>query len=763
MNAKSQRIGTLGRSSFFLVALCGLLACALLTLAPPMTIKTAAQQAGGAQNQLTVQRIYSAPSLGGRTLRDTVWSPDGKLLTYLDDNAAGPEVWAVDAATAQKRVLVDAQHLRDVLLPPASRGQQTGLGRLAPPRYIWAPDGQALLFVSAKELVWYELKTRSSKQLLAKPGGKASSGQETDIDDAKIAPDGRWVSFLRNHDLWVVSVAGGEPKQLTRGGSEELRNGELDWVYPEELELETAYWWAPDSSKIALLQLDEHSVEKYPLVGALSYGGELTEERFPEAGSPNPIAHVGVVDVAGGDVRWMDTGSDVTALLARVKWLPDSRRVAIERLNRVQNHLEVLFADAATGKSQTVLTENDKYWINLSSDLHFLSDGRRFLWSSERSGFRHLYLYDLSGKQVAQLTRGDWEVENVAKVDEQAQAVFFTSTQKSPIERHFYRLALSGGEPVALTHEHGTHGVSLAPDGKHFLDTYSTAMAPPQQRLYNADGGLVATLAENKVAELEKYHFQPVEFFTVPGADGTPLEAAMIKPAGFDASRRYPVIVHLYGGPHGQEVRDAWQGSNFLWHELMAEKGFVIFVLDNRGMAGRGHNFETPIYHHFGSVELADQLAGVKWLSTQPFVDAARVGVWGWSFGGYMTCVAMLRGGDVFKAGFAGAPVTDWRRYDTIYTERYMGTPQENPEGYRDSSPVNFAAGLRGKLLVAHATGDDNVHFANSVALAEKLVEAQKYAEFEIYADRGHGISDSAGRIHIFNRVTQFFVENLSK
>jgi dipeptidyl-peptidase-4 len=542
-----------------------------------------------------------------------------------------------------------------------------------------------------------------------------------------------------------------------------LRNGELDWVYPEELELETAYWWAPDSSKIALLQLDEHSVEKYPLVGALSYGGELTEERFPEAGSPNPVAHVGVVDVAGGDVRWMDTGSDVTALLARVKWLPDSRRVAIERLNRVQNHLEVLFADAATGKSQTVLTENDKYWINLSSDLHFLSDGRRFLWSSERSGFRHLYLYDLSGKQVAQLTRGDWEVENVAKVDEQAQAVFFTSTQKSPIERHFYRLALSGGEPVALTHEHGTHGVSLAPDGKHFLDTYSTAMAPPQQRLYNADGGLVATLAENKVAELEKYHFQPVEFFTVPGADGTPLEAAMIKPAGFDASRRYPVIVHLYGGPHGQEVRDAWQGSNFLWHELMAEKGFVIFVLDNRGMAGRGHNFETPIYHHFGSVELADQLAGVKWLSTQPFVDAARVGVWGWSFGGYMTCVAMLRGGDVFKAGFAGAPVTDWRRYDTIYTERYMGTPQENPEGYRDSSPVNFAAGLRGKLLVAHATGDDNVHFANSVALAEKLVEAQKYAEFEIYADRGHGISDSAGRIHIFNRVTQFFVENLSK
>jgi dipeptidyl-peptidase-4 len=324
-------------------------------------------------------------------------------------------------------------------------------------------------------------------------------------------------------------------------------------------------------------------------------------------------------------------------------------------------------------------------------------------------------------------------------------------------------VSLSGGEPVELTHEHGTHGVSMAPDGKHFLDTYSTAMTPPQQRLYNSDGSLVGTIEENRVTELESYHLQPEEFFTVPGADGTPLEAAMIKPAGFDASQRYPVIVYLYGGPHGQEVRDAWRGSTFLWNELMAQKGFVIFTVDNRGMAGRGHNFETPIYHHFGSVELADQLAGVKWLSRQPYVDSTRVGIWGWSFGGYMTCMAMLRGGEVFKAGFAGAPVTDWRRYDTIYTERYMGTPQENPEGYRDSSPVNFAAGLKGKLLIAHATGDDNVHFSNSLALEEKFVTAQKYAEFLVYADRGHGIGDSAARIHVFNRATQFFVENLAK
>jgi dipeptidyl-peptidase 4 len=774
MKASSGR-SSASRSNFLSVGVCSLVACALLAWAGSRPAQTgAAPQAGsaGPQDQLTVERIYSPPSLSGRPLRDTMWSSDGKLLTYLDENASGPEIWAVDASNGQRHVLVDARHLRDVLLPPASRGQQTGLGRVEPPRYLWAPSAQALLFISARELTWYDLKSGSAKKLLQEAKGEAASGEAGDIDDAKISPDGRWVSFLRAHDLWVVSVEGGEPRQLTRGGTEEVRNGELDWVYPEELDLGTAYWWAPDSSKLALLRLDERSVQKYPLVDELPLTPAVTEERFPEAGSPNPVARVGVVDVAGGDVHWMDTGSDPTVLLARVSWLADSRRVAIERLNRVQNHLDLLFADAANGKCETVLTEKDKYWVNLSGNgfgpdasgnLYFLADGKRFLWSSERSGFRHLYLYDLAGKQLARVTNGNWEVEDVAKIDEQAQAIYFTSTQKSPIERQFYRVAFSGGEPVELTHEHGTHGVSMAPDGKHFLDTYSTAMTPPRQTLYNADGSLAATLDENKVAELEKYHFQPEEFFTVPGADGTPLDAAMIKPNAFDPNRKYPVVVYQYGGPHAQVVRDAWAGSNFLWNELMAEKGFVIFIVDNRGTAGRGHDFETPIYHHFGSVELADQLAGVKWLSKQPYIDSMRVGIWGWSFGGYMTCEAMLRGGDVFKAGFAGAPVTDWRRYDTIYTERYMGTPQENAEGYRDASPVNFAAGLKGKLLIAHATGDDNVHFANSVALQEKLVQAQKYAEFLIYADRGHGISDSAARIHIFNRATQFFVENLGK
>lgn len=719
-------------------------------------------------SDLTVERIYRLPSLSGQLMRDTHWSPDGKWLSYLDGIGDRTEIWVMNADSGERHTLVDAAHLRNVLLPPASRGQQTGLGRLTPSQYRWAPDSQALLFIGANQLAWYDLKSQTSRHLLPTPPADADAPT---LDDAKISPDGHWVSFLRNHDLWVLAVVGGQsatagqPRQLTRDGSETLRNGELDWVYPEELDLQTAYWWSPDSSKIAFLQLDESPVGKYPLVDELAYGGELTEERYPIAGSPNPVARVGVVDVAGSgssQVRWMDTGTDKSVLLARVNWLKDSHRVAIQRLPRVQDTLDLLFADSGTGRAQTVLTETDKSWINLSDDLHFLADGQRFLWSSERSGYRHLYLYDLSGKQLAQLTHGDWEVDAVESVDEAGGQVYFTSTQASPIERHLYRVSLGGSDPVDVTRDRGNHGINLAPDSRHFLDTYSTAMTPPRQDLRNADGSRVAALAENKVAELDTYHLSPVEFFTVPGADGTMLQASLIKPRGFDPARKYPVLVYLYGGPHVQLVRDLWQGANFLWNEMMAEKGFIIFTVDNRGSAGRGHAFETAILHHFGEAELADQLAGVKWLKQQPYVDGNRIGVWGWSYGGYMTCLAMLRAGDTFKAGFAGAPVTDWRYYDTIYTERYMGTPQDNPSGYRDSSPVNYAAGLRGKLLIAHASGDDNVHFGNTLSLADKLVDAQKYAEFLIYAGRGHGISDAPARIHVFNRVTQFFLENLA-
>ncbi len=746
---------------------------ALLLAVVPLAPAWAQQIASAtkAASLLTVERIYGQPSLSGSLTNGLEWSPDGKLLGYFQRSGEGSEakteIWGLDVATGKRRRLVDSEVLAEILPKPGgAQNQQTGLGRIAPQRYFWSPTGDALLFVSPDSLYWFDLNKKTGKKLT--PARPEKDPDKAAIHDPKFSPDGRWVSFVRGYDLWAVNVTAGQEKQLTHGGREELRNGQLDWVYPEELDIRTAYWWSPDSSQIAYLQMDEQPVTKYPLVNFLSYTGETETMRYPIAGDANPIVRVGVVPVAGAaasataaNSRWIDTGRDTNIYIARVDWLRDSKRLAIQRLNRQQNKLELLFADAADGRSQVALTEEDKYWINLHDDLYFFTDGQRFLWSSERDGFRHLYLYDLSGKLLKQVTRGAWEVTGLAGVDEKRRAIYFTATEKSPIERHLYRVSLDDGALGRVTREDGTHGINMAPDAAHYVDTYSNAMTPPRQELAQADGTRVAVVNENKVAELAAYALQPVEFFTVPGADGTPLEAMIIKPAGFDPSKKYPALVHLYGGPHGQVVRNAWGSSNFLWHQMMAQKGFLIFAVDNRGMAARGHAFETPLFHRMGQVELADQLAGVSYLKALPYVDGARIGIWGWSYGGYMTCYAMLNAPEVFKAGFAGAPVTDWRQYDTIYTERYMGLPKDNAEGYKNSSPVTHAAKLKGKLLIAAGTDDDNVHFANTVELSEQFIQAGRYAEIQIYPGRGHGISDRPARLHLFRRVTQFFLDNL--
>jgi len=729
-----------------------------------LSLPAAAQQAPPSAKPLTVERIYGEPSLSGSLTKGVEWSPDGKRLSYFQTTGEGPaavtEVWVMDVESGERRVLVPADKLKQ--LSPSSegpQGQQTGLGRITPQQYFWAPSGNALLFVSPRDLYWFDLKTQTSRRLTAAQASGTSV--ERAIKDPKISPDDRWVSFVRNHDLWVANVATSEERRVTLGGREELMNGELDWVYPEELDLRTAYWWSPDSSQIAYLQMDERPVTQYPLVNFLSYTGERETMRYPKAGDANPVVRVGVVPVGGGNTRWMDLGVESNIYVARVGWLRDSKRLAIERLNRAQNKLELLFADVASGRAQVILTEEDKYWINLHDDLYFLADGQRFLWSSERDGFRHLYLYDVNGKLLKQLTRGAWEVSSLVGVDERLGTVYFLATEQSPLERHLYRVSTDGAGMARVSRQEGTHSVDLAPDAAHYLDTYSNAMRPRRQDVYRADGSRQLVVNESRVAELDQYALQPVEFFLVPGADGTPLHALMIKPSGFDASRKYPVLVNLYGGPHGQVVRKAWGGTNFLWNQMMAQKGYIVFSVDNRGMAARGHAFETPIYHRMGEVELADQLAGVAYLKSLPYVDGARIGIWGWSYGGYMTCYALLNAADTFKAGFAGAPVTDWRQYDTIYTERYMGLPQENEKGYRQSSPVTHAVGLKGKLLIAHGTGDDNVHFANTMELIEQFIKAGRYADIQIYPRRGHGITDPAARVHLFRRVTQFFLDNL--
>ena len=727
--------------------------CSLLYAA----ISPARAQNAAAGKALTVERIYSQPSLSGRLTRGLAWTPDGKQLSYFETRGSGKdaktELWAMDAATGERRLLVAADKLESILPGETSRPTQaTGLGRRAPSQYQWAPDGKGILFQGLTALVWLDVKSQVGRTLVS---GRAS------IADPKISPDGRFVSFVRDHNLCLVSVTDGKQRAITQGGTEEIRKGELDWVYPEELEIKTAYWWAPDSSAIAYLEMDERKVTQYPLVDFSSPSGEAEMERYPVAGGANPIVRVLVASLNGGKPRAMDTGAETDIYIPRVNWLNDSKRLGIQRLNRMQTTLDLLIADATTGKARAALSENDANWINLSDDLYFLKDGKRFLWSSERSGYRHLYLYDLEGEQLAQLTRGEWEVSAVEAIDEAKGLVYFTATEKSPLERQLYRVALDGTGFTRLTKDAGTHAAVFAPHAAAFYDTYSNAAAPPRQDLYRADGSHIATINENKIEELADYRLSPTEFVTVKSHDGVQLNASIIKPPDFDPQKKYPVLVYTYGGPHSQVARNVWGGANFLWNELMAQKGYIIFSLDNRGSAGRGHAFESPLHFRLGAQELSDQRDGVQYLKSLPYVDSNRIGIWGWSYGGHMTLHAMFEAGDDFKAGFAGGPVTDWRYYDSIYTERYLGLPQKNEKGYQDSSPVKYAAQLKGKLLIAHGTVDDNVHFANTLSVINDLIELGKYVEVLAFPGRGHGVSDPPALRVLMQRVTQFFLDNL--
>src|SRR6266849_456437 len=723
--------------------------------------------------QLTVERIYSQPSLNGRPTRGFTWTPDGKQVSYFEIKGAvreaKTELWVMDAANGERRLLVAADKLESILPVDTSRPTQaTGLGRRAPSQYQWAPDGAGILFQGATALAWLDVKSQTRRTLVS---CKAA------IADPKISPDGRFVSFVRDHNLWLVSVADGRERAVTQGGTEAIRKGELDWVYPEELDIRTAYWWAPDSSATAYLEMDERKVSQYPMVDFSSPSGEAEMERYPTAGGANPIVRVFVASLNGGEPRAMDTGAETDIYIPRVNWLTDSKHLAIQRLNRTQTTLDLLIADTTTGMTRAALSENDPNWINVSDDLYFLKDGKRFLWSSESSGYRHLYLYDLNKKRPSslmefehmdferkpgtQITRGQWEVTSLDAMDEAKGLVYFTATEKSPLERHLYRVALDGTGFTQLTKEEGTHAAVFSANASAFVDTYSNAGTPPRQDLYRANGSRIATINENKIAELADYHPSPMEFVTVKSHDGVQLNASIIKPPDFNAHKKYPVLVYTYGGPRAQVVRNAWGGANLLWHELMAQKGYIIFSLDNRGSSGRGHAFETPLHLRLGAQELSDQRDGVQYLKSLPYVEATRIGILGWSYGGHMTLHAMFEAGDDFKVGFAGGPVTDWRYYDSIYTERYLGLPQKNEKGYRDSSPVKYAGQLKGKLLIAHGTGDDNVHFANTLAVINGLIAAGKYAEVLPFPGRGHGVSDPAAQRVLWERVTQFFLDNL--
>ena len=671
-----------------------------------------------------------------------VWAPDGKRFAWIEERA----ISQYDVPSKKKKQLVALGPLAErAVKPPRQEAVDWQNRRVSEQSFQWSSTGQEMLISVEGDLFLLHTDTLKWEQLTA----------TAEVErDPKLSPDGRLVSFRRDHDLYSLEVASKKVTRLTTDGSATLWNGELDWVYPEELNLSTAHWWSPDSGQIAYLQFDIGHETTFPQVDLLSWRAVAEPERFPQPGTPNADVRLGVVAAEGGPTRWMDIGETRDHLLARVHWAPDSRAVAFERLNRTQNHLELGLADARTGASRVLLTEQDSYWVNVNDDFRFLNKGKQFLWGSERDGYHHLYLCALDDKRV-QITKGDWEVTQVAGVNEETREVFFVSTEQSPLERQLYRVRLDGKQKQRLSGGAGTHSISMSPSTQYYMDTASTLATPPRRTLHESDGSQIAVYQEATPPDVE---ILPTEIVAIKATDGAQLYARMIKPAGFSADKKYPVIVMVYGGPGVQTVHDAWSGAGF--DQVLAQKGYLVWQLDNRGSSGRGHAWESGIYHETGAHELNDQLDGIRYLGTLGFADTTRVGIHGWSYGGYMTLYALSNAPGVFKAGIAGAPVTDWRNYDSIYTERYMGLPEENPEGYKRSSPLTKAGEIKARLLILHNIEDDNVHFQNSLQMANALEREGKQFQMLVYPQKAHGVTGPL-RKQMYQAMLDFFEKSL--
>jgi dipeptidyl-peptidase-4 len=719
-----------------------------------------AASASAQQKSLTLADIYDPQTrvnFSGSLPAGLRWI-DPAHYAWAREASGGRVDWTnVDAASGSTQPLFDASRME------AALAKQPGVStdeaqRLAHSReLIFDARYAAALLTIAGDLYVYTFDKGSVVRLTTSPG---------DEQFASFSPDASVVAFVRDNNLFVADVATARETALTTDTAVKVQNGKLDWVYEEEIYgrgLQQAYWWSPDSNRIAFLQLDDTAVPTYITVDSIPQNQNVEKWDYPKAGDPNPIARLGVVRVTGGPVTWVDTSkySPADSLIVRVGWTPDSQRVAYEVQNRTQTWLDLNLWDVGARAARTVLRETSKYWINSEETRPptWLKDGS-FLWLSERSGWKHAYHYRPDGTLVRQVTDGKWELRTLHGVDEAGGWVYFSGTEHSPIGGDVYRVKLDGSGLQRLSSTEGTHRATFNSTFGAYIDTWSDATTPPQARVHRSDGQELRVIAENKVAALDQFRLSRPEFLQVQTRDGFTMEAMMIKPPDFNPSRRYPVYQFTYAGPHAQQVRNGWGGSEFIYHQLLAQKGIIVWICDNRTASGKGAESTWPVHRRFGDIELRDIEDGVAWLKRQPYVDGSRIGLHGWSYGGFMTSYALTHESS-FMMGIAGGTVSDWRDYDTVYTERYLGLPQDNPEGYRESSPRWSAANLHGALLLIHGEIDDNVHLANTTQFAYELQRAQKPFQMMIYPKSRHGITDPALVKHLRTMMLDFILQQL--
>jgi dipeptidyl-peptidase-4 len=713
--------------------------------------------------QLPIRRIFESPDISGPRARGVALSPDGKAVTYIKtraDDLSVSDLWIAEVSGGEPRMLLDGKKLapaagHELSEAEKARRERAGVATHGVVDYSWDEQGRLILAPVEGDLWLYDLRAGQVRQLTRTPG---------DEIDAKVSPRGGYVSYVRADNLYVVPVGGGAERALTEGGGELQSWATAEFIAQEEMDRHTGYWWSPDDTAIALTHVDLSGVDVVPRPEVGATGARVVPERYPRTGRPNARVELYVQRLEGPRVK-VDLGGDPDIYLARVAWSKDGKMLYVQRQSRDQRRLDLLAVDPATGKGRVILTETSPHWVDLTDDFKPLKDGT-FLWTSERSGFRHIYLYRGDGRPIRQVTRGDWPVDAIEGVDERSRQVIFSAHHDSPIENRIYSVSYAEpGEPRALTPAGGSWNVTAAKTGGAFAGTYSDPKTPPQTALYRADGSRVRWIEENALRPGHPFwpyveRLRVPTFGTIKAADGEDLWWSMRTPPGFDPSKKYPVIVKVYGGPGSSMVGKSWANPE---DQILLDAGFILFSLDNRGTPHRSVAFKTAIDRRLGQLEVDDQIAGARYLATLPYVDAKRIGVTGWSYGGYMTLLLLTAPDTPFAAGVAGAPVTDWKLYDTHYTERFMGTPADNPQGYAASDVLPRLERLApDSLLIMHGMADDNVTFDHTTRVLFALQAAGTPFEMMVYPGLRHrGGWTPMNRMHRALMTVDFFRRKL--
>ena len=727
------------------------LAAALLTL-------SAFAQA----EKLSLERIYSDPSLAGKAPSKLKVSPDGKRATYIQarvDDYNRFDLWEYNVETGKRAMLVDSQalysgpeNLSDEEKARRERQRIFGKGIL---EYTWSANGKALLFPLNGDIFYFELGSDKAKKL---------TNGEGFATDVKFSPKGSFISFVRDQNVYLIDIKSGKTRALTTSGGDTVKFGMAEFVAQEEMGRMTGYWWSPDESQIALTRVDTSPVEVATRNEIYADSIKLFNQRYPFAGTPNVTIELGLLNITQdeNDIRWVELGSEKDIYITRGKWLPNSKTFSYQWQDRPQHKLELRFVDAKTLKQQTVITERSTTWINLHESLKFMN--KSFIWTSERDGFQHLYNFDYNGKLLSQLTKGDWIVDKLQGVNKETGDVYFTGRKDTPTERHLYKVNLDKPQKISrVSKRSGFHSITFSDDASIYLDSYSNTAQPTQVSLHNASGNHITWMEQNKVDANHPLHpylndWVLPRFGTVTAKDGQILHYRIFEPKGFSGKR--PVVNDVYGGPHAQLVTNSWSKRNYILQHLV-QKGYVVFQLDNRGSYNRGKKFEDPIYRRLGEVELEDQLTGMDYVKTLDFVDPNRIGVYGHSYGGYMTIMSMFKASDVFKVGVSGAPVTDWTLYDTHYTERYAGHPGKDGKDYDVSNVFQYADGLKGDLLIYHGMADDNVLFTHATKLFKHLQDLGKEFDVMTYPGSKHSLRGKKTGLHLGKTIVRYFDKNL--